>query len=493
MSLDESKIALLKRKKAIIQELLARIDARKDTIGLIKYFHPEYIFAKFHQEVSDKLLKLESGEIKNLMLLFPPRHFKTEFVSRYFPARIMGKYDNQQIIAVSHTAGLADDIGREVRNIIDSREFSVLYGGLELRTDSQAANRWHTSRGGIYNAVGMDGGATGKGAHWLIMDDPHKDRSSADSEIERKRVINTYKSTLYTRLMPGARKILAMQRWHENDLSGYLMDEMSNGGEQWEIVKYPAINLKGEALFPAWFNIDALNQIKRSMGSRNWSSQYQQEPIIEGGNIVQQAWFRYWDNNTCPKLFDELIQSWDLKFSSKANEGSFVVGQVWGRVGIDYYLLDQYRKQAGYVETKRAILSMSEKWPWAKRKLVENKANGPALEDDLRNELTGIVLANPDGDKKARLYSVTPCMETGHVYLPTPQTHRWVEHEYIPELIRFTGNKTEVNDQVDTTSQALHYFEEEKSGANKMHSVNIPNRPSINKQTIDPTQMWKIT
>lgn len=469
---NELKRKLLISAAEIIQAKIDRLHARKDTLGLIKYFHPEYIFNHVHQEISDTLDKMERGEILNLLLLMLPRHFKTEIVSRYFPARIMGKYANQQIMAISHTATFAEKVGGEVRDIISNAKFKALYG-ISLTQSSHAKSLLTTSNGCEYGAYGVDGPMTGAGAHWLIMDDLHKNRLEADSDLSRNGVINFYQSTVYPRLMPGARKVLAMQRWHEMDIAGFLKKEMQDGGERWHVIEYPAINEKGEALFPEWFSLEALTQIKNTIGSRAWSSQYQQQPNIEGGNIVQQGWFKYFEPDALGRL-DEMIQSWDLKFSNKANEGSYVVGQVWGRLGIDYYLLDQFRRRVGYTDTKRAIIELSKQWPDAKRKLVENKANGPALEDDLRTELTGIVLTEPDGDKKARLYSVTPCMETGHVFLPN---RPWVQHDYIPEIIRFTGNKTEINDQVDCTSQALHYFEERKGGANSFRAITVSNKP----------------
>ena len=455
-------------------EYKAKLKAKTNVLELIRYFNPNYIFAKFHYEISQSLLDLENGKIKNLMLLLPPRMFKTSFVSNYFPARIMGMFDNQQIIAACHTSHLADKIGGEVRDIISRPAYKALYG-VELKQDSRAKDSWATDNGGEYHAVGVGGAVTGVGGHWIIIDDPHVDRMQADSDLIRQGVIDWYHSTLYSRQMPNAKKVLAMQRWHEFDLAGVLIKEMADGGEQWTIKKMPAINEDGTTIFPEWFSLEDMLLKKKSMGSRNWSSQYQQQPNIEGGNIVQQGWFKYFEPDALGRL-DEMIQSWDLKFSSKATEGSFVVGQVWGRLGIDYYLLDQFRKRVGYTDTKRAILELSAKWPDAKRKLVENKANGPALEDDLRTELTGIVLTDPDGDKKARLYSVTPCMETGHVFLPD---RPWVQHDYIPELIRFTGNKTEINDQVDATSQALHFFEERKGGANQFRAINVTNKPKI--------------
>ena len=224
-SLNESESEILE----LLKERRAKLRAKKNVLELIQYFKPNYIFAKFHQELSQKLFDLESGKIKNLMVLLPPRHFKTKILSVYFVSRIIGMFADRQIMSLTHSSTLADEIGREVRDIVGSPEYKALYG-VTLRQDSRAVDRWHTNTGGIYHAAGWNAVPTGMGADWLLMDDPHKDRLEADSDLIRESVITTYKSTITSRCQPGARKLLAMQRWHENDLAGYLKKEMAESG-----------------------------------------------------------------------------------------------------------------------------------------------------------------------------------------------------------------------------------------------------------------------
>lgn len=271
-------------------ELLKRRSARKSLIDFTCYTNDSYKVANHHRLIADKLEAVERGEITRLMITIPPRHGKSELASKRFPSWFIGKNPKKQIIAASYSSDLATDFGREVRNIVASIEFKHLFN-IGLSADSQSANRWHTDKGGMYVAAGVGTAITGRGADILLIDDPFKDRQEADSETTRQRVWDWYTSTAYTRLMPGGAIVVINTRWHDDDLSGRLLYEQDRGGDKWDLLNLPAINDKEEALWPEWFSIDRLEQIRSVLPARDWNALYQQNPIPDEGDYFKSDWY----------------------------------------------------------------------------------------------------------------------------------------------------------------------------------------------------------
>lgn len=462
-------------------EFYARRQARKNLHDYCEYIIPGFQKIDFHKNIVEPLEAVERGEIDRLMLLVPPRHHKTTIASKAFPSWYVGRHTDRQIITASYGASLASEIGYDVRNIIASREFQKIFPTVKLRPDSQARNRWHTNNGGIYVAAGVGGAIIGKGAHIALIDDPHKDREEADSVIMSDKVYRWYKSTLYSRLMPNvAAIVLIMQRWNDFDLAARLLDEAKKDPEadQWTVVNLPALQDKngaatddwkhGKALWPGGYDVPKLRRIRVNMDPRNWNSQYQQDPNVEGGNIIKRHYFKFWSNVPgddlihLPKRFITVLQSWDLSFKDAA-QSDMVVGQVWGIQGADKFLLDEVRDRMSFVASLRAFIALSNKWPEATRKLVEEKANGAALESMLKRKVAGIIMINPHSDKASRLWAATPSFESGNVYLPNPNMpgYSWV-NEYIEELVKFPNAR--FDDRVDATSQAINYIDEKSKG-----------------------------
>lgn len=293
----------------------------------------------------------------------------------------------------------------------------------------------------------------------LIIDDPFKDRAEADSPTIRRKVWEWYTSTLYTRLAPGGGILVINTRWHMDDLSGRLLEAGSTGdGDQWRVVNFPAIaeedephRKRGDALHPERYPLEQLEAIRKAIGTRDWEALYQQHPTPDGGNIFKAEWLRFWLPKELPATFDQTLISWDMTFKD-GDDTDYVVGQVWGRKGADRYLLDQTRGRMGFTETLAAFRALADKWPQATRKLVEDKANGPAVIDSLKHHVPGIIPVEPDGSKIARAHAVTSLFEAGNVHIPHPQACPWAS-AYVAELTQFPG--TAHDDQVDATTQAL--------------------------------------
>ncbi|MCI1696477.1 phage terminase large subunit [Aneurinibacillus aneurinilyticus] len=431
--------------------------------------------ARHLEHLCEKLEAVERGEIRRLMVFMPPRHGKSEVVSKKFPSYFLGRNPDKEVIISSYSSDLAYDFSRIARNTL--KEWGMRLWGIQVAKDSGAVGRWGIdgTRGG-FTAAGVGGPITGRGAHVAIIDDPFKNWQDAASKTIRETVWDWYRSTLRTRLAPGGAVILVMTRWHEDDLAGRLLKEMKEGtGEHWEVVSLPAVAEEGdslgrevgEVLWPERFPPHEYSEMKRAVGSRLWISLYQQRPAPDEGQIFKRDWWRFY--RELPSAFDEVIQSWDCTFKD-SNDSDYVVGQVWGRIGADKYLLDQVRAQMNFPATISAIRSLSAKWPQAHAKYVEDKANGPAVIATLKREISGLIPVNPEGGKVVRAQAVSPAIEAGNVFLPDSSIAPWI-HDFIEEYAAFPNGAND--DQVDCGTQAINKLENANVPVGRGISVNV--------------------
>lgn len=376
---------MLSRQEAA-RELLRRRAARTSLLAFTRYTLPSYQDAEHHRLICEHLEAVESGACKRLMIFMPPRHGKSELASRRFPAWYMGRNPRAEIIAASYNSDLAADFGREVRAIVNSEEYQAAFPGVTLRQDSKAADRWHTNDGGAYRASGVGTAMTGRGADLLLIDDPVKDREEADSELRRERVWDWYRSTAYTRLSPQGRIVVIQTRWHEDDLSGRLLEQMAGDGDQWEVLSLPAVS-QGRALWGERFPVERLEAIKRTIGQRDWSALYMQSPQPDEGGYFQRAWFKTWPEQ--PKHL-RIYGTSDYAVTDGA--GDYTVHRIWGvdQSG-DLYRLDGWRGQTPADEWIEAKLDLIAKWKpsaWFGEAGVIQKAVEPMLKRRMRERNT---------------------------------------------------------------------------------------------------------
>jgi len=446
--------------------------SRTNLLAFVKTTMPSYKIGWVHREICgrlmDFLVKVERGESPRLILTLPPRHGKSQLVSKHFPSFCFGVDPDISFISCSYGDDLSKRVNKDVQRIMDNPIYHKIFPKTSLSKKRNAGGYNMAMRttslfeipgyNGSFRSTGVGGGITGMGCDILSIDDPFKDRKSADSPTIRESVWDWYTSTAYTRLSPGGGVLVTVTRWHEDDLVGRLLDAMKQeGGDRWEIINYPAIaehdephRKKGEALHPGRYPLEMLLRIKHNIGSYDWGSLYQQHPTPRGGGVFKAKWIRHWTE--CPKVFDRVIQSWDFTFKDSENSDN-VSGQVWGQLGSNFYLLDNDTDRMDFVSQVRAMQRMSSKWPDALEKIVEDKANGPAIISAIGSRIPGIVPYTPRGSKTARAYSVSPLFEAGNVYLPPmDEEHPWVK-KYVDELLAFPN--AEHDDQVDSTTQAL--------------------------------------
>lgn len=450
--------------------------AKRKLINFTTYTMPEYDVNWHHRNLASVLDDFSNRKIKRLMVFMPPRYGKSELVSRRLPAYLLGKYPNANVIATSYSDTLSSAMNRDVQRIMDSDEYADLFPNSYLmgrrkdvgQTGSYVRNSSTfelVGQKGKYISAGVGGGITGKGADFAIIDDPVKNRSDADSQAYRDMTEDWFNSTLYTRLEKDACVLITMTRWHEDDLAGRLLEKAKKDpdADQWHVINYPALydeeanNLDetdprkhGEALWPAKYDEKQLRSIKATVGSYEWNALYNQTPSSPGGTIIKRDWLKYYD--TPPRKFDRVILSWDLTFK-EGKDKDFMVGQAWGEKGADKYLLDEIRGQFGFTETLQTVRKFKAKHLDAKTVLIEDKANGPAIIDSLKREISGIIPIQPSGSKSERLYAVEPLFQAGNIYLPSSASFT---HDFVEELVSFP--KAKYDDRVDTCTQALNYL-----------------------------------
>lgn len=357
--------------------------AFRHLIDFTEYTNPLYRAADHHHAICDKLEAVERGDIDRLMIFMPPRHGKSELASKRFPAWALGRNPLRQIIAASYNSDLASDFGRNVRNIVNEPEFGEVFPGVSLAPDSHAANRLNTNAGGSYIAAGVGTAVTGRGADIALIDDPFKDREEADSERRRDLVWDWYRSTLFTRLMPGGSVVVICTRWHEDDLAGRLLE---HDGKQWDILSLPAIDEAGQALWPKWYDLPTLERIKATIGPREWSALYQQRPQPDEGTFFQRAWFKEWDKLPGCSYYGT------SDYAVTDGDGDYTVHRVWG---IDaegtLHRVAGWRGQTTsdiWIEQKLKLIKKYKPFAWFGEKGVIQKAIEPMLLKRMRDTKT---------------------------------------------------------------------------------------------------------
>ncbi len=427
-----------------------RTFSKKSLIAYSYLLNKDFI-AAYHHKIISHHLEQALYKPKRIILNIAPRHGKTFLVSQLFPTWFLGLMPHKKVILASYSGSLATDSGRIVRNIMQGEVYQSIFD-TRLSADSTAKTVFSTTKNGSFLAVGKGGSIVGRGGDIIIVDDLVKSDQEARSSLHRKNIEEWWKNTLYTRLMPNGSIVVINTRWHKEDLTGFLLN---NSSQDWEHISIPAINDKDEALWPEMYPIEILNEIKREIGSHAFGTQYQQNPSDPEGEIVKKEWVRFYSE--LPRSFEETILSWDLSF--KGNDDSdFVVGQVWGKNGANYYLIDQVRGRWDFTTTLHQFNALAYAYPQATKKLIEDAANASALISVLKDKIDGIVLYKPKTDKTSRLKAVTPLFQAGNVHIPSKMLYDWVDIT-LDEWFSFPNAKND--DTVDAMTQALISLKDE--------------------------------
>lgn len=452
-----------------------------------------YIHGWHLDAISEHLEAVTAGKIQRLLINIPPRTMKSLAVAVFWPTWEWTFRPHTRWLFASYALSLSKRDSLKCRRLIDSPWYRQRWGKVfKLTSDQNEKLRFENDQTGYRLATSVGGAATGEGGDRLVCDDPHK-VDEALSDTIRESAVTWWKETMSTRGNDPTTcaKVIVMQRVHERDVSGYVLAE--EGGydhlclpARYEPKEYVCLGGlghdervdSGELLWPERMNEENLTELEHSLGSYGAAGQLQQRPAPLEGGMLKRAWFRYWKPKgmtlppvtvrladgsftnieavDLPESFDEQIQSWDMSFkdekAAKGGKPDFVVGQVWATLDANRFLLDQLRERLDFPCTCSAVTAITIKWPNTLTKLVEDKANGPAVIATLKSKIMGLIPVEPEGGKVSRMNAVAPQVESGNVYVPHPLLYEWVDG-FIGRSIAFPNAAND--DEQDSMSQAL--------------------------------------
>lgn len=461
LSLAEQRelLALVER----LEDAKDRESSQQKFMAFVKKCWPGFIQGRHHEIMAEAFERVMFGDCKRLIINMPPRHTKSEFASYLLPAWFMGNFPDRKIIQATHTAELAVDFGRKVRNLVDSEDFQKVFPGVKLQSDSKASGRWNTSQGGAYFAVGVGGAIAGKGADLFIIDDPHTEQQAIlaahDASIYDK-VFEWYTSGPRQRLQPGARIVVVMTRWGKRDLTGRLIQSSMDrdGVSEWEVIELPAILPSGNPLWPEYWSRDALEALKAELPSYKWMAQYQQQPTNAEGAILKREWWKRWPDSR-PPACEYIIVSADTAFT-KNNRSDYTAFTVWGVFdnpndnGTDtpnLILLDAFKDRLEFPELKARAMEVYQEWE-PDTLMIEGKASGLPLIHELRQlgiPVSEFTPTRASGDKIMRANSISDMFASGIVWAPET---KWAD-DVIEECASFPNGSHD--DFVDAVIMAM--------------------------------------
>lgn len=437
------------------------------------------------------LAQVERVELKRLIINVPPRHLKSISASVAFPAFVLGRNPGTTFTLVCYSQELGEKMMRDLRSVLASLWYRRAFP--DVRLTKNTSSEIVTDRNGGVNMTSVEGTLTGRGSDIIIVDDPIKP-GDVQSEAERKRVNEWFSNTLFSRLndKKTGRIVVAMQRLHEDDVSGYLT---ASPGHGWAVLKVPAIadletshpvigrsapyiRPAGSVIDPDREDHETLAQLQRDLGSLVFSAQYQQEPLPREGNLVKTTWFRTYSPLELDREFDAVVASWDTA-SAAEDTNDFSVGSVWGVKENRYYLLRVYRERLEYPLLRRRILEVVDRHRTG-RVLLERADSGRNLYSDLRELDTPsrYRTVNPKGSKEDRLSACSAIIEEGRVYLP--ESADWLP-AFLTEITGFPNARHD--DQVDSLSQFLNHMRHQPKGRLK---ITAEGRPKFERKRLRP-------
>ena len=448
-------------------ELLKTYDAQitqnlsKDSfLDFVKHVYPGYKVGPHHLKLAQIFEDIANGKKKRVIVNIAPRHGKSELISYLAPAWFLGKHPHKKVIMASHTADLAVNFGRRVRNLVGMDTYKDVFPQVELQADSKSASRWGTNFQGEYFAIGVGGALAGRGADLFIIDDPH---SEQDAKTGRPDVFlpawEWFQSGPLQRLMPGGAIIVVMTRWSKLDLTGQIVSQMNKeeGVDQWEVVEFPAIKEDGEALWPEFWPVEELYAKKAALDIRYWNAQYMQNPVSEEGALIKREWWQMWDQEVPPQC-EFTIMSLDAAQEAN-NRSDYNALTVWGVFfnektnNYAIILLNAIKKRLEYPDLKALVLEEYKQWE-PDSFMVEKKSSGSVLYQEMRRMGIPVQEFTPGKgqDKISRVNAVSSLFHGGVVFAPD---RRWAK-DVIEECNDFPSGTND--DLVDSTTLALLRF-----------------------------------
>lgn len=461
--------------------------ARTSIAFAISRMWPWFILEEIHLLIAGWLEALEQAITDRAMIFMPPRTGKSRIASIFTPAHYLGLYPGREVMQAGHSDELSTGFGRETKRLVGTPEYLEVFPEFLMAQDSKAAGRWNTDQGGGYLATGVSGGISGKGYHFGVIDDPLSEQN-ARSKKEQEKVHQWYGGGFYTRQAADVSAILAMgTRWDKGDLFGRLLSAPVDDEyrDDWSVLRIPGILdsetaemlnevaddplLKsdrfpkrykfraGDSFAPRRWPLKKLLRIKANLSSLDWEALYQQNPTVEEGAILKRSWWKKWPHEKAPKCI-YVVQVYDTAFSEPdQKENAYTARTTWGvfeqedRVNEDgiklpgacVVLLERLNKRIGFPELRREARESYQLYK-PDRVLVEKKASGHSLIQELRRGKLPVTAVKAEVDKIARAHAASGVLEHGFVYY---MDRTWAS-EVIDQCAEFpTG---QFNDLVDT-------------------------------------------
>lgn len=442
--------------EAILQEYMRRKQLRarsRDFLHFVAEVAPWFVFEEIHILIAKAFDRIAFGDSDRLMLFLPPRAGKSLLSSTFLPAWWMGLYPSDQILHTSYAGTLVEKFGRHIRNLLLTDEYKMLFPNTTVSKDSKAAAQWATTQGGVYNAAGVGAGIAGKGFNLGLIDDPVSEQDMY-SQPAMEKVWEWYKAGFYTRRQPERNKIvLVMTRWAQADLAGQLLSSqlLNPQADRWEVIKvpaiinedvanklnaiavdpqyepflkkpgrpYPMVYKAGDSFSPRRWPLQELIRTKNSVSNKVWASLYMQEPYTEEGGILARDKWRKWTYESLPNC-EYIIQSYDTAFE-ESETSDYTVRTTWGvfrRPEDGRYaciLLERLRKRLNFPELR------DNAWEAYKiyspdRILIEKRASGHSLIQELRRRGLPVLPVEAKGSKLARAHVAAVVLDQGLVY-----------------------------------------------------------------------------
>jgi len=493
---------------AAAARLLALEEASDSFLGYVKLMEPNFVIAPFQNELIDILDKLEKGtlggsrKITRVLINMPPRHGKSTLVTHLFPAYYMGRDPRRHVLSTSYSSDLSNTFGQKVRTYATAPDHSLTFPRFVLRTDTRAKNDWMTltdashDGGGSYFGCGVAGSTTGRPANLLLIDDPVKNRSEAESASYRNRVWDFYVSSLENRKEPSASgqepiEVVILTRWHPDDIAGRIMATPDWSAGRWLHINFPAIReidtdvkIKRDHLpeddpnylkafevsklskanqfitrkreYALWEDRFPLSELyrKRSLNEREFAALYQQSPYIKGGNVIKSSWWRYYPaDEVKDEDFQSVIIAADTAHKTSTQHDFTAIGVFGLHRNADIYLLDVFRQRLEFPDLKRKFIDLNNRWRGRGLRAiyVEDRASGHSILQELRRDSgISIIPHRVTSDKTTRLLTVLPFIEGGRVLLPSQAP--WLD-AFLQETVEFPNSTHD--DQIDMISIGL--------------------------------------
>jgi predicted phage terminase large subunit-like protein len=449
---------------ALFESEMIKKAGQKDFLTFVEHVYPGYKIGPHHRRLAKIFEDIAAGVKKRVIVNIAPRHGKSELISYLAPAWFLGNYPHKKVIMASHTADLAVNFGRRVRNLVAADSYKEIFPQIELQQDSKSASRWGTNFNGEYFAIGVGGALAGRGADLFIIDDPHSEQEARQGRPDVfLPAWEWFQSGPLQRLMPGGAIIVVMTRWSKLDLTGQIVNHMIQNDEadQWELVEFPAILNTGtdkeKPLWPEFWPLEELNAKRVGMDPRYWQAQYMQNPTAEEGALIKREWWQIWEKDDPPPC-EFVIMSLDAAQEAN-NRSDYNALTTWGVFfneetnNYNIILLNSIKKRLEFPELKKLVFEEYKDWE-PDAFIVEKKSNGAALYQELRRMGVPVSEFTPGKgqDKISRVNAVSDLFSSGIVWAPDK---RWAK-DVIEECNDFPAGAND--DLVDSTTQALLRF-----------------------------------